>query len=116
MRRLLNLSISNANKLILSNNSSSNTIKSFSTSAYPHHEHSKYLPAALLKSSSMIPAYAKGSWITDINNKKYLDFTCGIGVTNLGHCHPVIAETVHKQIDLGIHLQQNCMTSKPMLE
>jgi 4-aminobutyrate aminotransferase len=23
---------------------------------------------------------------------------------------------VHKQIDLGIHLQQNCMTSKPMLE
>ena len=25
-----------------------------------------------------------GSWIWDVDNKKYLDFTCGIAVTNTG--------------------------------
>lgn len=27
----------------------------------------------------------KGSWVTDINGKQYLDFACGIATTNLGH-------------------------------
>ena len=32
---------------------------------------------------------AKGAWIKDsITGKSYLDFTCGIGATNTGHCHP----------------------------
>ena len=32
---------------------------------------------------------AQGSWLyNDTTGEKYLDFTCGIGVTNTGHCHP----------------------------
>jgi 4-aminobutyrate aminotransferase len=27
----------------------------------------------------------KGSWVTDVNGKQYLDFACGIATTNLGH-------------------------------
>lgn len=40
----------------------------------------------------------------------------GIGVTNLGHCHPAVNEAAKKQIDLGVHLQVNCVTSPPMLQ
>lgn len=28
----------------------------------------------------------EGSWLWDIENRKYLDFTAGIAVTSLGHC------------------------------
>jgi len=31
---------------------------------------------------------AEGSYIYAEDGRKYLDFTCGIGVTNTGHCHP----------------------------
>src|SRR5215469_6198491 len=34
-------------------------------------------------------------WATD--GKKYLDFTSGIAVTSLGHCHPHVIEAVTKQ-------------------
>ena len=26
-----------------------------------------------------------GTWVTDTNGKRYIDFACGIAVTNLGH-------------------------------
>ena len=29
-----------------------------------------------------------GTKVFDTNGKEYLDFTSGIGVCNLGHCHP----------------------------
>ena len=32
-----------------------------------------------------------------INNKKYLDFTSGIAVNALGHCHPRLVKTLNKQ-------------------
>ena len=33
---------------------------------------------------------AKGSWITDVSGKKYMDFQTGIGVANTGHSHPKV--------------------------
>lgn len=38
-----------------------------------------------------------GSELFDKEGKRYLDFTCGIGVTNLGHCHPQLVKTVQTQ-------------------
>ncbi len=40
------------------------------------------------KNNNMVAASAKGSWITDIYGKKYLDLQTGIGVASTGHCHP----------------------------
>ena len=31
---------------------------------------------------------AEGSYIYTTDGRRLLDFTCGIGVTNTGHCHP----------------------------
>ncbi|KAB7705274.1 acetylornithine transaminase [Bacillus aerolatus] len=41
------------------------------------------------------PISAKGAWLTDKNGKKYLDFTTGISVCNLGH----VPENVKKAVD-----------------
>jgi len=36
----------------------------------------------------------KGCTLTDIDGNKYIDFSSGIYVTTLGHCHPKISEAV----------------------
>jgi 4-aminobutyrate aminotransferase len=60
--------------------------------------------------------HAKGCYIYDIQGNQYLDFTCGIGVTNTGHCHPRVVEAIQKQAGLLIHGQANIVIHKPMLE
>jgi len=59
---------------------------------------------------------AEGCYIYALNGKKYLDFTCGIGVTNTGHCHPKVVEAIRKQAGLFIHAQTNIIIHQPMLE
>jgi len=57
----------------------------------------------------------EGAYLWDHNDRRYLDFTCGIGVTNTGHCHPKVVAAIHEQADLILHLQQNTAFHPPML-
>lgn len=63
--------------------------------------------------SNLFPTYARweiepesaiGSTMTDKNGKKYLDFTSGIGVCNLGHRPKNVEEAVLKQINQYWHV------------
>ena len=58
----------------------------------------------------------RGCYLYDIHGNSYLDFTCGIGVTNTGHCHPRVVEAIQKQAGMLIHGQANIVYHKPMLE
>tara|TARA_B110000444_G_scaffold78356_1_gene74099 strand:+ start:773 stop:1963 length:1191 start_codon:yes stop_codon:yes gene_type:complete len=49
-------------------------------------------------------SYAKGSYIYDIKNNKYLDFVSGVSASNLGHRNKVISNAVKKQIDKYWHV------------
>ena len=49
----------------------------------------------------------KGSILTDVDGRKYLDFFPGWGVNNLGHCHPKVVSAVRDQIDTLIHIPNN---------
>lgn len=60
--------------------------------------------------------HAQGCYIFDTQGNQYLDFTCGIGVTNTGHCHPKVVEAIQKQAGLLIHGQANIVIHRPMLE
>lgn len=44
-----------------------------------------------------------GSRMTDEKGKSYLDFLAGIGVNNLGHCHPKVVEAIRAQAGTLIH-------------
>ena len=44
-----------------------------------------------------------GSWLWDTEGKKYLDYTTGIAVNNLGHCHPKITEAIISQASALVH-------------
>ena len=57
--------------------------------------------------TSILAERGEGCYIYDQDGTKYLDFTCGIGVTNTGHCHPKVVEAIRKQASLLLHAQAN---------
>ena len=44
-----------------------------------------------------------GCWLTDTKGNRYLDALSGIGVVNLGHCHPVITKNLVDQSQQLLH-------------
>lgn len=44
-----------------------------------------------------------------------MDFTSGIGVTNLGHCHPKVTAAAQLQCGEMVHAQVNIGFNKPYL-
>lgn len=56
-----------------------------------------------------------GAWVyNDELGKKYLDLSCGIGVTNTGHCHPRVVKAVQDQTAKLMHGQMNLFMHKQM--
>jgi 4-aminobutyrate aminotransferase len=64
----------------------------------------------------IIASRAEGCYVYDQQDKAYLDFTCGIGVTNTGHCHPRVVEAIRKQAGKLLHGQVNIIVHEPILE
>lgn len=57
-----------------------------------------------------------GSYVNMVGGRKYLDFTVGIGVANLGHCHPKVTQAIQSQVGKLVHGQVNIAFQKPYLE
>ena len=60
-------------------------------------EHSKYMLATYARPP---PVFVKGegSYLWDLENRKYLDFTSGIAVNALGHCDPELSKLLSQQV------------------
>lgn len=46
---------------------------------------------------------ARGAVMIDIEGRKYIDFAGGIGVNNVGHCHPKVVQAIQDQAAKFIH-------------
>jgi len=66
--------------------------------------------------TDIIASRAEGAYVYDLDGRAYLDFTCGIGVTNTGHCHPKVVAAIREQAGLLLHGQANIILHQPMLE
>jgi len=60
--------------------------------------------------------HGEGPYLVDVNGRRYLDFTSGIGVTNTGHSHPRVVKAVQEQAAKLLHGQANIVLHKPMLQ
>ena len=49
-------------------------------------------------------SHAIGSYIYDVNNKKYLDFVAGVSACTLGHQHPRVNNAIKNQLDKYSHV------------
>ena len=52
---------------------------------------------------NMVVTRGEGPYIWDGDGKKYLDFTSGISVCNLGHCHPRLTKVIAEQAAKLVH-------------
>jgi len=55
----------------------------------------KRFPVAFVK--------GRGARLWDVEGKEYIDFLAGIGVLNVGHCHPEVVSAIQKQGSLLLH-------------
>jgi len=56
--------------------------------------------------SSVTPVHvasAKGAVVRDVEGKEYIDFGGGIGVMNIGHCHPKVVAAIKDQAEKFHH-------------
>jgi len=58
----------------------------------------------------VVPSYfdvvadrADGSWVWDVEGRRYLDLGSGIAVTNTGHGHRRVVDAVHRQVERLLH-------------
>ncbi|KAK6497834.1 hypothetical protein TWF481_012234 [Arthrobotrys musiformis] len=65
--------------------------------------------------SNVVLTRGAGSFVWTDEGRKLLDFTAGIGVTNLGHCHPKVTAAAQSQLSTLVHGQVNIAMHEPML-
>jgi 4-aminobutyrate aminotransferase len=80
------------------------------------HQFKTHLSPVWYRYTGIVANRGEGSYIVAEDGKRYLDFTCGIGVTNTGHCHPKVVQAIQKQAGLLIHGQANIVIHTPLLE
>ncbi|MBV2366972.1 aspartate aminotransferase family protein [Streptomonospora nanhaiensis] len=78
-------------------------------------EQSAELSPLLKQATPVLAARGEGVYIYDEDDRRYLDFTAGIGVTSTGHCHPRVVEAAQRQVATLIHGQYTTVMHRPLL-
>jgi acetylornithine/succinyldiaminopimelate/putrescine aminotransferase len=60
--------------------------------------------------TNLVVERASGSRVWDVDGREFIDLTSGWGVTALGHCHPVLVESLARQLSLVMQAP-NCNLS-----
>jgi 4-aminobutyrate aminotransferase len=73
------------------------------------------LSQILKQATDVLAARGEGVLLYDEDDRRYLDFTAGIGVTSTGHCHPRVVEAAQRQVGTLIHAQYTTVMHRPLL-
>ena len=73
------------------------------------------LSPVLRQATDVVAARGEGALIFDEDDRRYLDFTAGIGVTSTGHCHPRVVAAAQEQVGRIIHAQYTTVMHRPLL-
>ena len=58
-------------------------------------------------------SHGNNAEVWDTSGKRYIDFVGGIGVLNLGHCHPAVVEAIREQATRLTHYAFNAAPHTP---
>ena len=76
---------------------------------------SQHISPVWSRVTNILVERGEGAYLYDADGERYLDFTCGIGVTNTGHCHPRVVQAAREQVGKMIHAQVNIIYHQPLL-
>lgn len=74
------------------------------------------VPPVWARYTDLVVDHGEGSWVVTPDGTRYLDYTCGIAVTNTGHAHPRVVAAVTEQAAKILHAQQNIVYHRPGME
>ena len=74
------------------------------------------VPPVWARYTDLLVHHGEGSWLVTPDGRRYLDYTCGIAVTNTGHAHPRVVSAIAEQAARVIHAQQNIVYHDPGLQ
>ena len=72
---------------------------------------------AVMQTYGRIPivfASGEGTWLTDADGRRYLDFLTGLAVVSVGHANPAVAAAVSEQMTRLVHTS-NLYVTEPMV-
>ncbi len=61
------------------------------------------VPRGVLTAHPVVVTHGKGEFLFGDDGRKYIDFVGGIGVMNVGHCHPRVVSAVQAQAEKLTH-------------
>lgn len=73
------------------------------------------LSPVLKQATPVVATRGEGVYLFDADDRRYLDFTAGIGVTSTGHCHPRVVAAAQEQVGKLIHGQYTTVMHQPLL-
>ncbi|MFB7663661.1 aspartate aminotransferase family protein [Kitasatospora sp. NPDC056138] len=73
------------------------------------------LSPVLKQATPVVAVRGEGVHLFDADDRRYLDFTSGVGVTSTGHCHPRVVEAVRQQAGRLVHGQYTTVLHEPLL-
>lgn len=73
------------------------------------------LSPLLKQATAVVAARGEGALLFDEDDRRYLDFTAGIGVTSTGHSHPRVVAAAQEQVAKLIHAQYTTVMHRPLL-
>lgn len=74
------------------------------------------VPRALSTVAPIFVDHARGGRVWDVDGNEYLDFCGGIGVQNVGHCHPKVVAAVREQAERLLHTSFHVAMYEPYVE
>lgn len=78
--------------------------------------HRGKLSPILKQATGITACKGEGIFIYDSDDRAYMDFTSGIGVTSTGHCHPKVVAAAQKQVATMIHAQYTTVLNPRLVE
>ena len=76
----------------------------------------RYVPRGIGTSVPTFAARGRGAILEDVDGNRYIDFAGGIGVLNVGHCHPEVVEAVKAQAERFLHTCFHVMMNEPYVD
>ena len=73
------------------------------------------LSPVLKQATPVLASRGEGVYLYDADDRRFLDFTAGIGVTSTGHCHPKVVAAAQEQVGKLIHGQYTTVMHQPLL-
>lgn len=76
----------------------------------------QHVPQGLAMSTASVIREARGAVMIDADGRELIDFAGGIGVNNVGHCHPKVVAAIQEQAEKFLHVCAHIVSYDPYIE